>query len=60
MQPASFGEWMECTERNLITRVLAIYHVKLMQSSKHSLEVKRFYILLLSAALRNLRQLLVS
>ena len=48
---------MECIERNLITRVLTIFNVKLTQST--SLEQKRFDLRSLSAALRNLWLFLV-
>ena len=50
-------EWMECTEHNLITRVLTFYHVKLAQST--ALEQKHFGLQPLSPALHNLWLLLV-
>ena len=50
-------EWMECTERNLITRVLTNCHMKLTQSTV--IEQKRFDLLSLSPALCNLWLLLV-
>ena len=50
-------EWMECTERNLITPVLTNCHMKLTQSTV--VEQKRFDLLSLSLALCNLWLLLV-
>ena len=51
------GEWMECTEGNLITRVLTNCHMKLTQNT--ATEQKRFDLWSLSPVLCNLWLLLV-
>ena len=51
------GEWMDYTERNLITRVLTNCHMKRTQST--AIEQKRFDLRSLSPALCNLCLLLV-
>ena len=52
-----YGEWMDYTERNLITRVLTNCHMKRTQST--AIEQKRFDLRSLSPALCNLCLLLV-